>query len=190
MVASNYGRKGSDCSIGRFEQKSRADPRWIERASTLFFVMLLSACGANSSAPSDQPNPSAPHATIADLQFCVDDLNGFRARNRLPPLTRNAEIEQYAADGARLDHEAGVAHQHITRTPSPVARAENEFLRQPIGFFGNTVQKTMNGFDDLSYSEGIFGGHYQNMINSSFTQMGCGVFRDSSGSITITQDFR
>lgn len=151
-------------------------------------AIVIAGCVTSSTAPSED-SPSAPHATSVDLQFCVDDLNSYRARNKLPALARAADLEEFAAAGARQDHQANTAHQHITENRTIVVGGENELLNQGLSGLGGTVQKAMHRMNELSFAEGVSGGHYQNMMSSRFTQMGCGVYR-SGEPTTITMDFR
>src|SRR5262245_49560136 len=63
---------------------------------------------------------SPPAARLAqrddDLAFCVAETNRYRARHGKPRLRRSAELEAYAAAGARYDTAARRAHKHFKDT--------------------------------------------------------------------------
>jgi hypothetical protein len=42
----------------------------------------------------------------------------------------------------------------------------------------------------LMFNEGPGGGHYDNMVNTKYTQAGCGSFVTSAGLVWVVQDFR
>ena len=52
----------------------------------------------------------------ADLVFCVDETNRYRATRSRPPLARSAALEAYAAEGAQVDGTAHSAHRHFSQT--------------------------------------------------------------------------
>jgi Cysteine-rich secretory protein family len=134
-------------------------------------------------------SPSSPTgATAADLAFCVQDINAFRATVGRPPLAQSAALEAFAAQSAQQDATTGVPHSHFDATNGGgIAAGENELLPTALSLFG-TVQGAMHGADTISFAEGPSGGHYQLLVGSS-TQVGCGVFI-SNGRITVVQDFR
>jgi len=135
-------------------------------------------------------------AAEADLQFCVDENNRYRATLGVPPLTRSAKLEQFAQVGARLDYEARTAHQHFTASkgvPGAQRSAENEIP----GFSGWSLrqQKTVHaviaaGLASM-WAEGPGGGHYENMKNAALHNVGCGVFiaANVNQDVTVTIDF-
>jgi len=127
-------------------------------------------------------------AADADLTFCVSETNRYRATVGGAALIRSAPLEAYAADGARIDGIAHVAHSHVTGTNGGgVAFAENEIPWWPLGQFG-TVQAVMRQGIAQMWAEGPGGGHYDN-IKGPYTTLGCGVFIQN-GEITVVQDFR
>jgi uncharacterized protein YkwD len=130
-----------------------------------------------------------PTTTAADLTFCIDETNRYRAIRGRPSVTRSTTIEEYAATGAKSDALANVPHQHVTTTPFPGGGnwAENEVLRWPHNLTP-TVQGIVAQAILSFYSEGPGGGHYENIVGP-YTQIGCGIYIDGNG-ITIIEDFR
>lgn len=154
--------------------------------------MLSTAFACDSGSPvtiSTSPTPQtsgATEATAADLTFCVQETNRYRALASKPALTESAALEAFAAEGARIDGTAKIAHAHFSSAPG-VASAENELLAQPLVQFG-TVHEAIRQALSAFYAEGPGGGHYEN-LTGPYTQTGCGVYT-ALGLITVVQDFR
>ena len=86
--------------------------------------------GSVSERPSRRAGaPAAPAQRDDDLAFCVAETNRYRTRHGMPPLRRSAELEAYAAAGARYDTAVRIPHKHFDDTPGGhLAYAENECL--------------------------------------------------------------
>jgi hypothetical protein len=124
-----------------------------------------------------------------DLQHCVDVLNGYRAKVGKPPLTRAADLEAYAAVGAKSDSETGEPHGHFMSTDGGgIAFAENEIPGWPFADYGSIAGVIDDG-TKMMWDEGPGGGHYENIIGD-YTQVGCGTYLTPGGDVWITQDFR
>lgn len=143
----------------------------------LSLILLFSAACARS----------RPGSATAYLVYCVSETNRYRATIGAPPLVRSAELEAYAAGGARTDATARDAHSHFKSTSGGMAVAENELPWWPLGRF-RTVQDVMRQGIAEMWAEGPGGGHYEN-LTGPYTEMGCGVFIHN-GEITVVQDFR
>jgi len=136
--------------------------------------------------------PAAPAQRDDDLAFCVAETNRYRARHGMPPLRRSAELEAYAAAGARYDTAVRIPHKHFDDTPGGhLAYAENECLsfqgwslRRAGGSVRGAITKCLRTF----YDEGPGGGHYQNMLGGEYGTVGCAVHVTGDG-VTIVQDF-
>lgn len=132
----------------------------------------------------------APSSTVltADLLFCVNETNRYRAMAGKSPLNRSTRLEEFAAEGARRDGSARVAHAHFNATRNQrIAFAENEVPWWPFARSGNVQSVIRQGIAGF-WAEGTGGGHYKN-LTGMYTQVGCGVFVNN-GEITIVQDFR
>lgn len=106
-----------------------------------------------------------------------------------PPVRRDPNIEAYAAEGAREDHQSQTPHGHFQRTGGGgIAFAENACPGWLGWYVEGDVRSTLAGCLAAFYSEGPGGGHYENMIGPYGT-VGCGWYIDAQGSITIVQDF-
>jgi hypothetical protein len=169
--------------------------RRIVVVAVLLLTGALSDCGGSSSTPSNSgTNPSSPTPTLptgvtaADLAFCVQETNRYRAMVGDRSVTESAALEAYAADGARIDATAQTSHLHFTSTNGGgVAIAENEIPWWPLASFG-TVQAVMQQGLAAMWAEGPSGIHYRNLVGP-YTETGCGVYL-ANGEVTVAQDFR
>jgi uncharacterized protein YkwD len=152
--------------------------------------------GAGGAASTGDAGQSASDVTAsdADLQFCVDENNRYRATVSSAPLTRSSTLEAFAATGAQVDYAARVAHTHFTTSkgvPGSRASGENEIP----GFGGWNLKKFKTLHDVIAgglldmWNEGPGGGHYENIKSTKFTQVGCGVFVAANGDVTVTMDY-
>jgi uncharacterized protein YkwD len=86
--------------------------------------VVAAACGKNpvgstptgSSGTSSEGGSGLPRPTTADLVFCVDETNRYRAMRNRPALSRSTTLEAFATDGACNDGLANVPHQHVSTT--------------------------------------------------------------------------
>jgi len=150
----------------------------------MYALLLVAACAAGRPAA---PAP-APAAQGSDVTFCVDEINRYRKRAGRRPLRRSAELERYAAAGAKHDVRVRRAHDHFARVPMPgplSAAAENEIPWWPLQ---GTVRDVIRAGIASMWNEGRGGGHYENLVGH-FDEVGCGL-HVGRGEVTIVQDFR
>jgi uncharacterized protein YkwD len=159
-------------------------------------LLTLAACGggrgagsdSGSGSPSPTPTPSPVGVTTADRQYCVDRVNALRAGIGRRALARTAQLEGFGDTAAKNDGQSGIAHQYYRQTNGAgTSLAENEVLRWSLVDFG-TVQGVIRGANDGFWAEGPGGGHYQNIANAQWTQVGCGFYVDGSA-VTYTTEF-
>lgn len=158
--------------------------------------VAVTACGPNTSttSPIISSGPTTPSAaptlptsaTGADLQFCVDETNRYRAGISKPPLARSFDLEVIANTAARVDGTAHAGHSYSQSIPTRTW-AENELPWWPLAQFV-TVHAVLEAGIAGMWAEGPSGGHYQNIV-SNVAGLGCGVFING-GEITVAQDFR
>ncbi len=130
----------------------------------------------------------------ADIQFCVDENNRYRATQNLKALKRNTTVDAFAAEGAEYDYAAKTAHKHFQDkkgVPGARGSAENEIP----GFSGWSVKRQGSVHSIVEqglaamWAEGPGGGHYNNMVSTSYTDIGCGIYQAPNGDLTVTIDF-
>ena len=131
-------------------------------------------------------NPGLGSSTLeAELTFCVNETNRYRATQGLSALARSGALEAYAAAGAQEDGLAHAPHQHFRSTNGGgLARAENEIPWWSATSVHAVIQQGLA----MMWAEGPGGGHYENM-RGPYTQLGCGVFVNGN-EITVVQNFR
>src|SRR5690606_31253499 len=123
----------------------------------------------------------------AELVFCVEETNRYRAMLELAPLERSAALEAYAAEGARIDHESGQPHKHFSDTGGGgIAFAENEIPNWNVSQLGSVEEVIRAGLAQM-WAEGPGGGHHDNMAGDYGT-LGCGIHL-AGGGVTVVQDF-
>ena len=88
----------------------------------------VAACGRGSPA-SPSPSSGSTLNLSANLSYCADEVNRYRASVGRAPLTRSADLEAFAARAAQDD---GLVHQphhwFATTNGGGMATAENEIL--------------------------------------------------------------
>ena len=124
-------------------------------------------------------------STVADLVFCADETNRFRAMVGLPPLVRSAALEEFATRAASVDGVAHVPHNHFAATNGAgVSSAETEILWWRGFSVRSVIQRGLAQMWEVGP-----GGHHYDIMVGAFSEIGCGVAVNGS-EVTVTQDFR
>jgi hypothetical protein len=123
----------------------------------------------------------------AELVYCIEETNRYRALADLPPLSRSAALEAYAAEGAQIDQESGEPHKHFLDTQGGgIAVAENEIPGWPVSMFGSVHDVIREGIE-MMMDEGE-GGPHHDAILGPYSALGCGIYR-AGDVVTVVQDF-
>lgn len=127
----------------------------------------------------------------AELQYCVDLVNDYRTQHGRSLLSRSTSLEDCAGAGAVEDAASGTPHGHFSSTSGcfGAARAENEIPGWDMNWAGSVMNTITQGTASMM-DEGPGGGHYENILNSGHTSVGCGIFVTSSNQVWVVQDFR
>jgi hypothetical protein len=150
---------------------------------------------ASPTAPSSSPSGSAASpsggpgqitASAADLAFCVQEVNRYRATVGIATLSQQAGLEASAAQAAQSDHQSGEAHGWFRRNGT--ALAENQAPRWSRASSGNDARTFISRALQAMWAEGPGGGHHENM-RGRFTATGCAVYSDAT-TATFVQHFR
>jgi hypothetical protein len=172
---------------------ARTRLRFPHGAWRLVLVGLLAAavpaCDMKSPlSPSGTPGEAAsPGARPfgAELTFCVNEINRYRASVGRGPLLQSTALEIFATTAARTDGTAYRAHQHFLVTNGEgTSKAETEILWWR-GFSVNAV--IQKGLAQM-WQVGPQGDHYDILVGP-YSEVGCGVFVNGS-EVTVAQDFR
>jgi uncharacterized protein YkwD len=123
-------------------------------------------------------------------------INHDRAIRGRPALAWNATLANGARAHSRLMASGcGLQHQ-CPGEPAPGTRITNEGVHwtswgENIGYYGgdgnysNDIQK----IEQMMINEGPGGYHYDNLMSTTFKQIGVGVSIDSKGYVWVTEDF-
>ena len=154
--------------------------------------------------PATQPSASAPAGTSQDSAAAAQVLtliNQARASAGLPALTILSGLQtSSSAHNTRMAGGCGLSHQcpgepalgdretaagvHWTAAGEnigeggPVADTSAAIAQMAVGL-------TQSMLDEKPPNDG----HRQNILSSTFTHIGIAVYRDSSGTVWLTQDF-
>jgi hypothetical protein len=140
-----------------------------------------SGSGGGGSSSSGGSGDSSPE------QLCVDTINQYRATLNLPAYARWS-AEESCADGQALsDSASGTAHGAFG-TCGEVAQDECPGWPGPPSSMITGCLQQMWAEGPGPFDQGH--GHYDNMSNSSYTQVACGFYILPDGSVWATQDFK
>lgn len=167
----------------------RALSIWLNAPRRFAFAVVpvvlalgASRCGGSPATPSPAPGGDT---SAADLAFCIDETNRYRAQAGSAALTRDAALESYAAEAAKSDGVSGVPHAYFGAHPS--GGGENEVIDWHTEIYGSVrgvMQAAIAGY----WSEGPNGGHYRN-LTGGYARLGCGVYVNGTR-VTFVQEFR
>jgi len=152
-------------------------------------IALLSvpSCGSSHDGTSSGGGDDSGPGDSSAAQLCVDTINQYRATLGLPAYTRWTSEESCAAGEAQKDSVSMVAHSAF---PSCGESAQDECPGWPgppsSMITGCLAQMWAEGPGPFSQGHG----HYDNMSNSSYTQVACGFYVLADGSVWATQDFK
>jgi hypothetical protein len=148
-------------------------------------LSLAVAAGCNASSVSSPTANDEGAALAAELAFCRDEINRYRASASRPPLARSQALEDFATRGAEIDHTVRIPHHHFTMTNGGgTAAAETEIL----WWRGGTVRTVIQQGLAQMWQAGGQGTHYKVLVGP-YTEVGCGLFIND-GEVTVVQDFR
>jgi uncharacterized protein YkwD len=155
--------------------------------------------GASASPSASATPPASQQGTPADQVLAL--INQARASAGLPPLTVTSGLEASAsAHNLRMADGCGLTHQ-CAGEPAIGARETAAGVRwtaagENIGEGGPMpdtaaamAQMAVTLTRDMLNEQPPDDGHRLNILSSTFTHIGIAVYRDSSGTVWMTQDF-
>ena len=146
-------------------------------------VLVACSSGGGNNTGGDSGTPGDGTAE----QLCVDTINNYRTTLGLPPYQRwNAE--ESCADGqCKSDSQSGTAHGAFGQCSE---FAQNEcpgWPGPPASMIPQCLQMMWAEGPGADFSKH---GHYINMSSTQYTQVACGFYTLSDGSVWAVQDFR
>lgn len=113
------------------------------------------------------------------LPLCVSQVNEFRDQNDEVPLTESSDLETYAAAAASADAHSGVRNGYFDDTGGGGVAATEDELDGARFDPGGTAQQTLE--QGLLDDEQDNGNAAANLLDTQFSQVGCGFAQDLSG---------
>jgi hypothetical protein len=160
----------------------------MQRLTCVLVLLSMVACGDDD---------DGGGASSSELEVCVSETNRYRAMDGKGAIARSTDLEAFATEGARLDTQSMRAHGHFGDTSGGdfLALAENacpSWFGWSVGdgpdAVKDAIKACVKAFYDEGPGEGNEHGHYNNLMSGN-TKVGCGVYLDEQGGITIIQDF-
>jgi uncharacterized protein YkwD len=161
-------------------------------------IGAASAQPAASTAASDSP-PAAAGGTAAVQVLAL--INQARSAAGLPALTITSDLEaSSSAHNLRMANGCGLSHQCPGEPPIGdretaagvdwTAAGENIGEGGPVAGIPAAIAQMAVGLTQSMLNEQPpDDGHRLNILSSTFTHIGIAVYRDSSGTVWLTQDF-
>jgi len=148
--------------------------------SSVIVAVACSGGGGNSGGDSGTGDGTAE-------QLCVDTINNYRATLGLPPYARWSAEETCADGQAKSDSQSGTAHGAFGQCTE---FAQNEcpgWPGPPSSMIPQCLQMMWNEGPGTNFAQH---GHYINMSSTQYTQVACGFYTLSDGSVWAVQDFK
>ncbi|WP_194898658.1 sigma-70 family RNA polymerase sigma factor [Catenulispora pinisilvae] len=198
-VASS-SRPGSAKPTSSPTKSSMKPPSQSSAGSSLSQSSNSAPVSAPSTTPSSASSAASPsQADPADQVLAV--INQARAGQGLPALTRSSGLDKSAAahtstmaSGCGLSHqcpgEAGLGDRETAAGVSWTSAGENIGDGGPVSNTNAAIASMAVGLTNSMLAEQPPNdGHRKNILSSGFHHIGISVFRDSSGTVWMTQDF-
>jgi uncharacterized protein YkwD len=157
------------------------------------------SASASRSASTSPPAKSATPATPAGQVLAL--INGARSAAGLPALTITSGLEATSsahnllmASGCGLSHqcpgEPAIGNRETAAGIGWTAAGENIGEGGPVASTTTAIaQMVVTLTQDMLDEQPPNDGHRMNILSTSFTHIGIAVYRDSSGTVWLTQDF-
>ncbi len=140
---------------------------------------------SDSSAPTT--DSGAPSALLVR---CVADLNSYRSQAGVSALTESSALEAYGALAAASDAQSGTTHGYFTANHgNGVSAAESELPAWPLNQYASTSDLIDQGVAAI-FNQGPGAAPYDNLVNATFTQAGCGVTTTTDGNVWVTFEYK
>ena len=145
-------------------------------AAIAFPLLLIDLRAPSGFVTPEVPLPvsSAAEATIAET--ILDDINEIREDNDIPPLVANLDLQEYA----QL-HSLAMANDTLTHSDISALMGPFTVVGENIGY-GPT-------WPSILEAQVASSGHYNNMIDTRFTDAGVGAYLDPAGKLWVTVVF-
>jgi uncharacterized protein YkwD len=203
--------KSAACSVGamgiaKLPRHHVYRPRPTPSASSASASAPASTSPASPGTPSSSAPATAPAGTSPSQQGSPADqvlalINQARSQNGLPALTFSSGLNTSAsqhnllmAQGCGLSHqcagEPAIGDRETAAGVHWTSAGENIGEEGPISDDTSAIgQAAVALTQDMLNEQPPDDGHRKNILSSSFGHIGIAVYRDSSGTVWLTQDF-
>ncbi len=170
---------------------------WQRIASTVALAVVAALLLLGTHVGHAAAKTLSPQDQISDLgQQMFTLINNDRSAQGLSPLNWDATL----AAGARAHSDlmaAGCGLQHqCPNEADPGTRITNEGVSwtswgENAGYYGGDFDYSndLQQIEQSMINEGPGGGHYDNIMSTSFQNVGVGVSIDANGYVWVTEDF-
>jgi uncharacterized protein YkwD len=155
------------------------------------FALYIQSIAITPTASVSAPSPNPPGSPDAYQQQLLDLINRSRASAGLPPYTfspvQSAGTASCVGSYGHSVHMAQVGQISHDQFPQDIcipwsAAGEN------VGEASGSESAAIQTLHQLMISEGPGGGHYQNIMSTTFTTIGIGLYY-TGGTLWLTEDF-
>jgi uncharacterized protein YkwD len=164
---------------------------WPFPGFALYIQSVAITPTASVPAPSPSPAPNPAGSPDAYQQQLLNLINGSRASGGLPPYTfsavQSAGTASCVGSYGHSVHMAQLGQISHDQFPQDIcvpwsAAGEN------VGEEGGSESTAIETLHQLMMNEGPGGGHYQNIMSTTFTTVGIGLYY-TGGTLWLTEDF-
>jgi hypothetical protein len=128
-------------------------------------------------------------AGTAVLAHCLATLNTYRAQANVSALTESSALESYAAAASSSDAQSGQTHGYYAGNDgNGVSSAESELPGWPLDQYGSLSDMIDQGVAAI-FQQGPGAAPYDNLVNATFTQAGCGVAQTGDGNVWVAIEY-
>lgn len=166
-------------------------------ASSLPPALAGSLPGSTGTAPAPAPSSSTGTGSApsdSHVAYALNAINASRATKGLPPYTLDPSMSSCAlrhsqdcfnCAGGQGANFGNCAHKDFMNGDTCGGGGENQGWGGP----GDQDQAFQSVHDGMM-SEGPGGGHYDNLMSTTFTSVGIGLYLDPAGQVWITEEFK
>jgi hypothetical protein len=128
-------------------------------------------------------------ASAAVLAHCVAALNSYRTQASVSALTESSALESYAAAASASDAQSGQTHGYYAGNDgNGVSSAESELPGWPLDQYASVDDMIDQGVAAI-FQQGPGAAPYDNLVNASFKQAGCGVAQTPDGNVWVAIEY-
>ncbi len=150
-------------------------------------VVWATACSGGGGNPDGGGSPDSGPSDGTAEQLCVDTINNYRKSLGLAPYGRWTAEETCADGQAKSDSQTGTPHGAFGQC--------SEFAQNECPGWPGPPSSMITQCLAMMWAEGpgtdfTTHGHYINMSSTQYTEVACGFYTLSDGSVWAVQDFK